>query len=311
MADDPKHTPSWHSERYYKNHPEARPTPREESTLEPVPRKPLRHRLLDFSEHPLFTTSIGVLGGIVGLLLYAPVLVVCGICVMLAFHRARVVAGMSVHRVQAPAYVLLGAIVFGSLYGLHVVIGSELKEANRSLAKYLVSYMKPTAANVIMSKVESAIVQTQTRQRVLVEVGKPIGLNFHYVNIGQEKAENNKGFARIYIIPANSPNILHSLVEQFVKESQMDMDIHSGVGLPTGGADDFWFSGLLDRKIELDDIPKLRASSEVIYIFATETFSDSTGSHYLHYCRAVQPPPAGMDFNLDVLHYCREYVDSR
>jgi len=29
MADDPNHTPSWHSEGYYKKHPEARPTPKE------------------------------------------------------------------------------------------------------------------------------------------------------------------------------------------------------------------------------------------------------------------------------------------
>jgi hypothetical protein len=67
-------------------------------------------RLLEFIEHPLFTLSVGIVGGIVGVFLYAPLFVVCGLCVALAFHRARVVVGKSLW-VVLPSYAVLCGLV--------------------------------------------------------------------------------------------------------------------------------------------------------------------------------------------------------
>ena len=65
-------------------------------------RNPLHRGLLEFIEQPLFTLAVGIVGGIVGLLIYSPVLAVCGLCVILAFHRAKVVTGHSLWRVRVP-----------------------------------------------------------------------------------------------------------------------------------------------------------------------------------------------------------------
>lgn len=51
--------------------------------------KPLHYRLLDFVEHPLFLASVGIMGGLIGMLFYTPVLLICGICIMLAFQQGQ------------------------------------------------------------------------------------------------------------------------------------------------------------------------------------------------------------------------------
>src|SRR5271165_6063802 len=95
---------------------------------------PITTRLLNFIEQPLVTSAFGILGGLVGLLFYTPVLIVCGLCVALGFHRAKVVAGKSLWRVQIPAYAVLVVLTIGCGYGLHSLIQSKLVEANISIA---------------------------------------------------------------------------------------------------------------------------------------------------------------------------------
>ena len=107
-----------------------------------VPRKPFGHRLLEFVEHPLFTLPVGIVGGIVGLLFYTPMLALCGLCVLLAFHRAKVVSGESVLRIQLPAYIALSVVVMVLLYGLHVVVMHKLAEDNAALARRIAEYVK-------------------------------------------------------------------------------------------------------------------------------------------------------------------------
>jgi hypothetical protein len=46
-------------------------------------------RLLDFIEQPLFLWFAATVAGLVAYFLYPYVLLVCGICVLLAFHRAK------------------------------------------------------------------------------------------------------------------------------------------------------------------------------------------------------------------------------
>jgi hypothetical protein len=55
--------------------------------------KTVWQRLIDFVEQPLFLWSLGILGGFVGLFIFTPLLIVCGICILLAFDRAMVVHG--------------------------------------------------------------------------------------------------------------------------------------------------------------------------------------------------------------------------
>ncbi len=102
-------------------------------------RNPLHRGLLEFIEQPLFTLAVGIVGGIVGLLIYSPVLAVCGLCVILAFHRAKVVTGHSLWRVRVPSYFLLTLVVALALYGLHSLINKKVTEANMSLSQLIAS----------------------------------------------------------------------------------------------------------------------------------------------------------------------------
>jgi hypothetical protein len=78
-------------------------------------------KLLRFFEKPLFTLPVGILCGLIGMFYYWPILIICGICILLAFHRAKVVSGKK-HAKQFTAYVLLFIITTGFLYGIGRVI---------------------------------------------------------------------------------------------------------------------------------------------------------------------------------------------
>jgi len=124
--------PDGHNPRYWRRHPEALSSKQhamDTRNIQSTVKQPIRQRLLAFVEQPLFTLSVGIIGGIVGLFLYSPVLAVCGVCVILAFHRAKVVNGESFWKVQIPSYVVLCSVVIVSLYGLHLVIQKKLAEA--------------------------------------------------------------------------------------------------------------------------------------------------------------------------------------
>src|ERR1700722_9047244 len=96
--------------------------------------KAFRARLLDFVEQPLVTLPLGIIGGIMGTLFYAPILFLCGICILFGFHRAGVVKGRK-FAVQIPSYLLLGVLSMSVLYGIHLVIQRGLRNANISIAE--------------------------------------------------------------------------------------------------------------------------------------------------------------------------------
>src|SRR5579863_3098341 len=118
-----KRNPEGHSPRYWRKHPQkASSSSREKENISLPPsskQEPLEQRLLGFVEQPLFTLPVGIVGGFVGFFFYAPVFFVCGLCVVLAFHRAKVVSGERM-LVQVPSYLVLSIMVVGGLYGVQV-----------------------------------------------------------------------------------------------------------------------------------------------------------------------------------------------
>jgi hypothetical protein len=77
--------------------------------------KPIFHKLLDFVEHPLFLWAFGIVCGLIGMIAYTPVLFLCGLSVILAFHRAKVVLGLA-WPTQTFSYALLLFLTSGGLY---------------------------------------------------------------------------------------------------------------------------------------------------------------------------------------------------
>jgi len=94
-------------------------------------------KLLLFIEHPLFWGPIGVIGGLVGLFFYTPILIVCGVCVLLAFHRAGVVSGKQ-KGAKIIAYIVLSVIVAFSLYALRVLIKTHAPDLGKDVAKEVI-----------------------------------------------------------------------------------------------------------------------------------------------------------------------------
>ncbi|MGA2152483.1 MAG: hypothetical protein ABSG48_10075 [Geobacteraceae bacterium] len=88
-------------------------------------KKPLSQRLLDFIEQPLFLAPVGTLGGLLGMFFFTPILVVCGCCILLAFHRAKVVEGETTLH-QVAAYLLLFAVTTVSLYGVGILVKKKI-----------------------------------------------------------------------------------------------------------------------------------------------------------------------------------------
>jgi hypothetical protein len=84
------------------------------TTILPTTSDRLTDRLIRFIEQPLFLASFGIVGGIVGLI-YTPSLAIVGLCIGLAFHRAKVVSDKS-WKIQIPAYVLVFAGAFAIVY---------------------------------------------------------------------------------------------------------------------------------------------------------------------------------------------------
>ena len=86
-------------------------------------------RLLDFVEQPLFLASVGIIGGIAGILFAIPVLLVCDGCLLLALHRSRMVADKS-RAFQLFVYVAFSVVMAAIL----VWIGNLVKQNARAFA---------------------------------------------------------------------------------------------------------------------------------------------------------------------------------
>jgi hypothetical protein len=86
--------------------------------------KSLGKQIIGWIEQPLFLLGVGLMAGFVGLY-YPPILTVCGLCIVLAFHRQGVVSGQKWH-IQLTAYSVVSALALGMVYGTkHIIIANS------------------------------------------------------------------------------------------------------------------------------------------------------------------------------------------
>jgi hypothetical protein len=86
--------------------------------------KTIPEKLLDFFEHTWVIAALCTIGTLVGFL-YTPILAICGIAILLAFHRVGVVRGKS-WAAQIAAYGILFAATSSLLYAASAVIKRNL-----------------------------------------------------------------------------------------------------------------------------------------------------------------------------------------
>ena len=97
--------------------------------------------ILAFIEEPLFLAAVGLAGGVVGLALYAPVLVVCGICILLAFHQSQIVARRRL-LVRFAAYSGVICVVVFALWAMNLALADQSRRATLEIANVISERIK-------------------------------------------------------------------------------------------------------------------------------------------------------------------------
>lgn len=146
----------------------------------PSPPVNLLQRLLNFLEQPLVTLALGIIGGMVGIFVYAPVLILCGLSILLGFHRARVVSGYS-RRWKVIAYLLLTSVISVGLYGLQIVIQRKPHPEGHTHVDFL-----------------PFILHGGPRQ---FKYGDEIRLDVGYTNVGDYPSEDGSLAAQVFLRP--------------------------------------------------------------------------------------------------------------
>jgi hypothetical protein len=101
------------------------------------------NRFLAFCEQPLFLLSAGIVGGIVGTVLYRWVLAICSLCVLLAFHKHGSVGSKSLWRAQVPSYVGLFVVSALVSYWLAIKLDHATKKYVDEMATAISDKLKP------------------------------------------------------------------------------------------------------------------------------------------------------------------------
>jgi hypothetical protein len=140
------------------------------ATIGVMDEKNTAQRLQDFFEHPLVWGPLGIIGGLVGLFFYPPVLIICGFCILLAFHRAKVVVGKS-RKTQVCAYILLFTLTLAALYGIERLIKTHAPDLAHDIAKEVIKDLQPNRSP--QKQQEPTPGQTQTQGSSKRAVLKP------------------------------------------------------------------------------------------------------------------------------------------
>jgi hypothetical protein len=121
--------------------PRAKPQPL------PAPIPTPEHRFVDFIEHPLFLAGVSIVGAIVGVFLYSPVLLICEVCLLLALHRSKILRGRA-KLYQASAYGIALLLTAPLLWGLDVLVKEPAREYLQQVTSGFRPQMKVPSGNV-------------------------------------------------------------------------------------------------------------------------------------------------------------------
>src|SRR5260370_29965272 len=115
--------------------------------------KPIKawHGILVFIEHPLFLCVLGIIGGIVGVLLVIPVLIICDLCLLLALHRSQAVAAQSRKR-QLATYLTLFVVSGVILIGVGILVKTNAHAFALEVANAVVSVIRPSVPAVAVAR---------------------------------------------------------------------------------------------------------------------------------------------------------------
>jgi hypothetical protein len=120
----------------------------------PIPKRD--HRFFDFVEHPLFLAGVSIIGAIVGVFLYSPVLLICEACILLALHRSKILRGRGT-LYQASAYGVALLLTAPLLWGLEVAVKKPAREYFQQVTSGFRPQMKVPSGNVPATASSSSV----------------------------------------------------------------------------------------------------------------------------------------------------------
>jgi hypothetical protein len=85
------------------------------------------HRFRDFVEHPFFLAAFSIIGGIVGVILYTPALLICAVCILLALHRSKILRGQG-KTFEVATYIIVFLITAPLLLGIGAWVKAPVRE---------------------------------------------------------------------------------------------------------------------------------------------------------------------------------------
>jgi hypothetical protein len=294
------------------------------------PEKMLGQRLLAFLEHPFFLTPIGTIGGIVGILFYTPVLAVCGLCILAAFHRAKVVSGKPLW-IQIASNVVLFLIVFGALWEVRSITMRALQRNNltpysfaRLVAEYLLKNdikqspdnsqkqqmnqppqpVQPEIRSYLVFDGESRFPTVSLGGQVVTERDFQVGDDLAFLVMCNQSGPNPVEMVESSLLTYAEPN--YELSTQKTVIADFEKRIRRGrkaQPYPTKGpffklmpGEHRFFTAFSPnpddtrRVVQQADLDKMKSGNEILFVIAQFIYRDNGKAHNLRRCEWLQPP---------------------
>jgi hypothetical protein len=216
-------------------------------------RNSMAERWLGWFETPLFGWPIGIIGGLVGFF-YTPVLAVCGLCILLGFHRAGVVRGLT-KKVQTWSYITVFVVTFLACYGAAALIKHQLERTSihvpttGEIAKAVVAMLPQGGRITEHTEIITVPAKPQPPHTHLafdslfdhpsdtpisspIKAGQKAGINFAYRNVGSSPASVERWGHILKVVPSSreTNNECRSLWKT------IPLKLHGSVAQPTHGS---------------------------------------------------------------------------
>jgi hypothetical protein len=111
-----------------------------QTTGDPTQRSPFQ-RALAVVEQPLILTAIFTIGGIVGAVIYTPIVILCAVSILLGIHRSRMLVG-SPFRLQMIVYVVVTVMLAVGGYFLYNRLDAGLDGIQTKVARKIASLLQ-------------------------------------------------------------------------------------------------------------------------------------------------------------------------
>jgi hypothetical protein len=140
----------------------------------------------------------------------------------------------------------------------------------------------------------------------LLVPSKPVSVNFFFINTGTALADKVAGWGKVYV----GPEIESQVIPKFRSELAKVTLVHGGT-LQTGGHDEFWSTTQSDNPITADDVTKLAAVQEQLFMLLHVEYADPSGKHFQNYCRFLQAPDKNNLTAESIWHFCNDWSERK